>query len=88
MGASVVTYWMSWFINFMINVTLIALMSAIILKQSEVLPTSAIFPVFVLLWLYGLAMFGYSVLISSFFNKPGLASMTATLVFFVSSFID
>jgi hypothetical protein len=88
MGASTVSYWMSWFITFMINVTLIALISALVLKYGLVMPSSALGPIFILLWLYGLAMFGYTVLISSFFNSPGMASMTATLVFFVSSFVD
>ena len=88
MGASTVSYWMSWFITFMINITLIALISALVLKYGLVLPNSALGPIFILLWLYGLAMFGYTVLISSFFSSPGMASMTATLVFFVSSFVD
>lgn len=88
MGASSITYWMSWFISFMTNITIISLASCLILKYGGVFPYSEGLPVFILLWLYGLSMFGYSILISSFFTKPALASMVATLLFFISSFVD
>ena len=41
-----------------------------------------------MLWLYGLALFGYIVFVSAFFAKPTLASIVGSLLFFASSFVD
>ena len=58
MGVSESAYWLSWFIYYLVGMTLVSLVMAILLtflvfKYSELLL------VFAVLWLYGLSLFGY-----------------------------
>ena len=44
--------------------------------------------IFLLMWLYGLSLFGYVAFFQALFTKPTLASIVGSLFFFVSSFFD
>jgi hypothetical protein len=85
MGAIETAYWTSWFASFMINITIISVISALMMIFG-VFTHSSFLPIFLLLWFYGLSLFGYTIFMSSFFTHPSIASLASTLVFFVSSF--
>jgi hypothetical protein len=85
MGGIETAYWASWFISYMINISIISVGSTCMLVFG-VFTYSTFLPVFLLLWFYGLSLFGYTVFMSSFFIHPSIASLASTLVFFVSSF--
>jgi len=44
--------------------------------------------IFTIVFTYGLSLFGYIVIISSFFARPTVASIVGSLLFFMSSFVD
>lgn len=81
-------YWLSWFVFFVIGMTVISLGCALILTYGVFKYTSFL-PMLIFFWLYGLSLFGYILLISSFFRQSvTLASVVSTLFFFISSFVD
>jgi len=81
-------YWLSWFVFFIIGVTIVSLSCALILTYGVFKYTSFL-PMLIFFWLYGLSLFGYILLISSFFRQSvTLASVVSTLFFFISSFVD
>jgi len=49
---------------------------------------SNLFIIFLYLWLYGMTMFAFGVLIGSFFSSGKTAAILAIMLFFVSSFIS
>lgn len=53
-----------------------------VFKYSEFLP------VFAVLWLYGLSLFGYVTFIQAFFSRPTLAAIVGSLLFFLTSFTE
>jgi len=87
MGVSESSYWLSWFLYYAIGMTLVtavmaALLTFLVFKYSELQL------VFAILWLYGLALFGYVTFMQVFFTKPTLASIVSSLFFFAISFVD
>ena len=87
MGIKESAYWLSWFLYFFIGVTAVTLAQALMLAH-RVFQYSEFLPIFLCLWLYGLSLFGYIILIQSLFTKPTLASIFGSLLFFASSFIE
>ena len=87
MGLSRRGYWLCWLLYHFLLTTVISLICAGILS-SKVLPNCSFGLLFLLLWLYGLAHFGYVLLMQSFFSTPRLAAIVTTLIFFFTSFLD
>ena len=87
MGISESSYWLSWFIYYLIGITFVTVALAAMLTYG-VFKYSAFGPILAILWLYGLSLFGYIVFVQAFFSKPTLASIVGSLLFFMSSFVD
>ena len=87
MGISESSYWLSWFLYYLIGLTFVTICQALLLTYG-VFNYSQFGPIFIVLWLYGLALFGYIAFLQTFFTKPTLASIVGSLIFFVSSFLD
>ena len=43
---------------------------------------------FTLVWLYGMSLFGYALIVQSFFDKARTAGGFAAVVYFIASFFD
>ena len=87
MGVSEISYWLSWFVFYLIGMTVVAVICALLLTYG-VLEFTGFGPVVLMLWLFGLNLFGYIILTSSLFTKPSFASAVSTLFYFVTSFLD
>ena len=87
MGIKESSYWLSWFLYYIIWITFVTLAQACLLTYG-VFKFSELAPIFAVLWLYGLSLFGYITFISAFFMNPTIASILGSLLFFGSSFID
>lgn len=73
---------------YLIGVTIVSVCCSVVLVFG-VFKYSSLLPIFLFFWLYGLSSFGYILLIQSFFNESvTLASVTSTLFFFCTSFLD
>lgn len=87
-GVGEAPYWLSWFVFFVCGVTIVSICCALILTFGVFKYTSFL-PMLIFFWLYGVSLFGYILLISSFFRQSvTLASVVSTLFFFISSFVD
>ena len=87
MGIRESEYWLSWFLYYLIGMTFVTLVQALMLTYGVFKYSS--FPlIFSVLWLYGLSLFGYITFVQAFFTKATLASIVGSLFFFVSSFMD
>lgn len=87
MGMSEASYWLSWFIYFMSIATIIAA-SATLITKYQILPHSNGFLIFAYFWLFGLSLFGYVVLMSSFFRSAMVASLVSNLLYFFTHLCD
>ena len=87
MGISENSYWLSWFLYYLIGMSFVTFIMGIILTFF-VFKYSEFILIFAVLWLYGLSLFGYIIFIQSLFSKPTLASIVGSLLFFASSFVD
>ena len=87
MGVSEGSYWLSWFLFYSAGMTPVCLACALLLTYGA-LKFANLLPVFLMFWLYGISLFGYIFLTSSFFSKPAIASIVSSLFFFVTSFLD
>lgn len=58
MGIGEDSYWLSWFLYYLIGLTLVTFLQAVLLTYG-VFKFSELIPVFLVLWLYGLSLFGY-----------------------------
>lgn len=85
MGLTDTSYWLSWFTYYAILVTIISIIiTALIgrlIKTSKTL-------MFVILWVYGYSLFGFTLIMQSLFNKARTAGGVSTTIYFVSIFID
>ena len=86
-GVHEASYWLSWFIYFLIGVSFVAMAMALVLTN-YVYNYSEVIPVFLVFFLYGISLFGYCVIIQAFFTKSTLASIVGSLIFFATSFVD
>ena len=87
MGLKDFPYWLSWFVYYFTIMTLISLVSLLIVAGS-VFEYSNKGYVFLFFWLYGASLFGFSVFVSSLFFRARVASISGTLLYFISSFAD
>jgi ATP-binding cassette, subfamily A (ABC1), member 3 len=86
MGLTDAPYWLSWFTYYaIINTILCVTMLLIMLGIYEY---SNYFLLFMYLWLYGMTMFSYGVFVSAFFSSGKTAAIVATMLFYLSSFIN
>jgi len=85
MGLTDFPYWLSWFCYYLVIITILSILMTIIMIP--MFPNSNKFLIFVYFWLYGMALFSYSVFISSFFSNGKVASIAGSLVLFFSSFL-
>jgi ATP-binding cassette, subfamily A (ABC1), member 5 len=87
-GVSETAYWLSWLVLYTAVVTIVSVGCTAILIYT-VFKYTAFLPLFICLWLYGFSLFGYILLIQSFFRTSvTLASVVSTLIFFITSFLD
>jgi ATP-binding cassette, subfamily A (ABC1), member 3 len=87
MGLNDFSYWLSWWVYYLIIVTVISALVIIVLSFN-VLKYSNRGLVFLFFWIYGLSLFGLAVFLQSFFSKARVAAITGTLVYFGSSFVN
>ena len=85
MGLTDLPYWLSWFFYYLIVITVISIV--ISLLAIPIFPHSWGFFIFLYFWLYGLALFSYSIFISCFFSNGKVASIAGSLILFFSSFL-
>ena len=86
MGLNDAPYWISWFIYYFFVNTFISVVCGV-LFQSFLFPKSSI--VFIILWvfLYGMSLFSFAVLVSSILQRPLIASIVVTLFHFLTYFL-
>ena len=87
MGIKESSYWLSWFLYYVIGMTLVTIIMALLLTYYVYKFTELVY-IFAVLWLYGLSLFGYVAFIQSLFTNPTLASIVGSFIFFFSSFVD
>ena len=86
MGLTDAPYWLSWFLYYVIiNTIQASIMTIILIPVFEY--TNRGF-VFLHLWFYGMTMFGYGVFVGSFFSNGKTAAIFATMLFYLTSFIN
>ena len=85
MGLKDAPYWVSWFIYYFGVSTTISLIWATIFVLF-VFTNSSFFFLFLFVWLYGMSIFSYSLLICSFLQRPRVACILATLIHFITYF--
>ena len=85
MGLTDLPYWLSW-ISYYATINTIQCI-AMTLVLIPVFEYSNLFLVFLYLWLYGMSLFGFSLLVSAFFSTAKTAAIVGTMLFYVTSFI-
>lgn len=85
MGLSDSSYWLSWISFYACIVTLI---SAIVVMQLRGVIKTEMSLMFAIVWLYGMSLFGYALIVQSFFSKARTAGGFVAVAYFVSSFFD
>lgn len=86
MGLTDAPYWLSWFTYYIIiNTIQASIMTIILIPVFEYSDRGF---VFLYLWFYGMTMFGYGVLVGSFFSNGKTAAIFATMLFYLTSFIN
>lgn len=87
MGLVDFSYWLSWWVYYVIIVTLISVLCIIVLSFN-VIKYSNMGLIFLFFWLYGLSLFGLAIFLQSFFSSARIAAIAGTLVYFGTSFIN
>jgi ATP-binding cassette subfamily A (ABC1) protein 3 len=85
MGLTDSSYWLSWASYFAILVTIISLI--IVIMLNSLIKTDPVI-MFLICWVYGMSLFGYSLIMQSLFTKARTAGGFATTVYFIASFFD
>jgi len=86
MGLSSTTYFMSFFLFWIIQNTIYSLINAFILTQ--VLKYVNFIFIFIFLWLYGMTLFSFSYLLQATMNKTRVAIIMTVLLYFTMYFIS
>lgn len=86
MGLSESSYWLSWFVYYLLVVTTISLL-CLIVTSGNVWMHSSKGLVFLFLWVYGLSLFGLSVCVQSFFSSAKVAATFNAMFYFGTGFI-
>ena len=87
MGLTDFSYWLSWWVYYLIIVTIISALCILVLSFN-VIKYSNRGLIFLFFWIYGLSLFGLAVFLQSFFSSSRVAAITGTLVYFGTSFIN
>ena len=87
MGMSDLSYWLSWFVYYLIIMT-IANTLALFVMMVNIIEYSKAGYIWIMLWLYGIAVFGLIVSVQSIFNKKKFAGIGATMIYFIGLFIN
>lgn len=87
MGMSDMPYWLSWFSYYTILNTVTALLATITLSVN-LFENSNMNYVFLMIWLFGEAVFGEIVLIQSLLTKSKYAGIIAAVIYFALSFVN
>lgn len=85
MGLTDSSYWLSWFTYYAILVTIITIIITLLIGR--LIKTSRTL-MFVILWVYGYSLFGFSLMMQSLFTRARTAGGVATTIYFVSIFLD
>jgi len=80
-------YWLSWFSYYTILNTVTALLATITLSVN-LFENSNMNYVFLMIWLFGEAVFGEIVLIQSLLTKSKYAGIIAAVIYFALSFVN
>jgi len=84
MGLTDLPYWLSWFSYYIIIITILAFFMTLLMIP---MLSSNKFLLFVYFWLYGMALFSYSIFIAAFFSNGKVASIAGSLILFFSAFL-
>ena len=87
MGLKDTPYWLSWFVYYLGVCITISLMCTVILVAFVFKNSSWLF-VFLFVFLYGMVIYSYSMLICSLLQRPRVASIVATLIHFITYFLE
>ena len=87
MGLTDTPYWLSWLAYYTIINTVLTLIVFGILSISVITNSSKII-LFMTLWLYGMSLFGFIMVIQAFFSKARTAAIVGTVLYFFSMYID
>lgn len=86
MGMSDTAYYLSWFSYFAIQVTIITIIGILMLKGA-IFPNSDGFLIFLFMWVFGISLFGFCILVMPFFSKAKSASIFSSMLYFGSNFL-
>lgn len=86
MGLSDTPYWTSWFIYYFFVCLTISICCSVLMTVF-LFPNSSWFFLFLHIFLYGMSLFSFSLLISSFLQRPKIACILATLIHFITYFM-
>lgn len=81
MGLKPLPYWLSWFAYYVIVTTVLTVISVSLMKF--VFSSTNIFIVFLVVYSFGLSLFGFMVAIQALFNKARVAAIVTTTIYLV-----
>jgi ATP-binding cassette subfamily A (ABC1) protein 3 len=87
MGLKDISFWLSWLTYYSIIVTIISLGCTLVMGFAITRFTNK-FLMFLYFWLFGFSLFGYIVFIQAFFNRPSMAAIFGTLIYFGMGFLE
>jgi ATP-binding cassette subfamily A (ABC1) protein 3 len=87
MGMSDFSYWLSWFVFYSIQVSIVALISWGCLMINVINDGSAGY-IFLYIWLFGLSCFGQIILYQALFSRAKYSGLVGILIFFLLSYVQ
>lgn len=87
MGLNDAPYWLSWLCFYTIQNTMTSLI-AWLTMSINLFPNSNQFLIFLMIWCYGMSIFGEIVMIQALFTKSKYAGIMATVVYFLFAFVN
>ncbi|KAL8620006.1 hypothetical protein ACOMHN_015288 [Nucella lapillus] len=79
MGLNDSIFWLSWWLTYMLIVTMTSALAAVVVFASKVLDGSGVGFFFLVMELYGATVLGFSSIISVFFKAPKIAGCTSSV---------
>ena len=86
MGLTFLPYWLSWFVFYSLQSTILSLVAWGMIMINVVNNSSPGY-IFCFYWLFGQAVFGQIVVLQALFNKSKYAGLVSSLIYFGLSFI-
>lgn len=87
MGMTDTSYWLSWFSYHLFYVTVVSFVSTILLKAGVVQYTSFGY-CFAFLWVFGMSLFGYSMVLCPLFDSARAAGSATVFIYYFSGYFD